>query len=68
MRSIWFGPFGHPDTMNTLKLIPEGMVFVKKKNTFVMTFSIQYMQSTNPRSLEASKCLGGIREAITIKF
>ena len=30
MRSLWFGPFGHHNTMNTLKLIPEGMVFVKK--------------------------------------
>ena len=31
MRSVWFGPFGRHNTMNTLKFIPEGIVFVEKR-------------------------------------
>ena len=30
MRSVWFGPFGRPNTMSILKFIPQGMVFVEK--------------------------------------
>ena len=29
MRSVWFGPFGRPNTMSIFKFIPEGMVFVE---------------------------------------
>ena len=31
MRSVWFGPFGRHNVMNTLKLIPTDMVFVEKR-------------------------------------
>ena len=31
MRSVWFGAFGRHNTMNILKFIPEGMVFVTKR-------------------------------------
>ncbi len=30
MHSVWFGPFGRPDTMSILKFIPNDMVFVNK--------------------------------------
>ena len=30
MRSVWFGPFGRPDTGSILKFIPEGMIFAEK--------------------------------------
>ena len=31
MRSVWFGPFGRPNTMSILRFIPEGMDFAEKR-------------------------------------
>ena len=66
MRSVWFGPFGRHNIMTILKFIPKGMVFIEKRFSVSSICKSESLDASKPRSLAASRRLGGNPEAKSI--